>query len=1024
VHEIQPADGNLRHERGYALSRTLRIGFAIIAVLLIGLFAAAAVFVYTADYNRYKGHIAKAVMDATGRQLEIKGDVGIKLSLPPALSLSDVTLANAPWSSQPHMAHIGQLRVRIRLIPLLLREIDITGVRLIDTDLLLETDASGRANWQFGHQAGSHTGAGMRGVAIKHLEVEQLAVTLRSAQTGAPAAHYQLDRLELNRSAASDSLAVELHGSLNGQPVALSGQTGPLRDLFAGVRFPLELSGEAAGATIKLYGGFANALTLAGLDLTVEASGSDLATLGTGIGVKIPHTDSFDVTAQLTGNADQLALQDAHGSVSYKNITLALNGVIGDLRRLEDIQMQLKGSGKDLAELGSFVAETLPATGPFELSGKLTGTAEALVLSEAQGTIGHQSIELALAGSIGDLIALEGIDLNLKSSGDDLAEIGSIAGKTLPQTGPFSIRGKLTGTAKALALSEAQGTISRQSVKVSLAGSIGDLIAVEGIDLNLQGSGGDLAELSSFVEKTLPNTGPFSIRGRLTGTAKALALSEAHGTISDQSIKLSLTGRINDLMAVKGISLNVKGTGKNLGELRSMISAKLPDTGPFSATGRLTGSARAPAVSNLRATLSQGSAQLAVSGKVGDVLQLSGIDLDVNGAGKNLGELGPLFDTQLPDLGPFSIKGQLSGSDTLLELHNFSASVDHSDFAGWAQVEFGKRLKVTTRLKSGLVDFTRIMEQAKGEKEAETANPEKGETSGFRQTLFSDAPLPFDVLDAVDADIAFNARNLKARDAALEFGQLVLRLDAGELRVDKLEATYEGTKVSANLDLTTGTPATVAVRFLVQGFDLGRFLKETHVSQDIVGHVDVAADLRSRGNSPHSLMAHLDGTTGAVIGKGYVPRFLDLLAQDLSRRVISVWGHHKEAGALNCGVIQFTNRQGIGTSDAFLFDTQLAILKGDGEINLATEQLDFVLSPKPKDYSLFSLATKLRVSGSVLDPKVRPDMRSVATKGAKALSSLVLGPAGLLVPFMSAGARNQHPCDIAALKSRVRSIYE
>ena len=123
-------------------------------------------------------------------------------------------------------------------------------------------------------------------------------------------------------------------------------------------------------------------------------------------------------------------------------------------------------------------------------------------------------------------------------------------------------------------------------------------------------------------------------------------------------------------------------------------------------------------------------------------------------------------------------------------------------------------------------------------------------------------------------------------------------------------------------------------------------------------------------------------------------------------------------------MIQFTNKQGIATSDAFLFDTQLAILKGDGEINLATEQLDFVLSPKPKDRSLFSLATKLHVTGSVLDPRVRPDMRSVATKGVKALSSLVLGPAGLLVPFMKAGARNQHPCDIKELKSRVHSIYD
>jgi uncharacterized protein involved in outer membrane biogenesis len=780
----------------------MRLGLVLVAIVVIGLVAAAAVFVYTADYSRYKGFIEKAVMDATGRQLAINGDLTIAMSLPPELVVSDVTLANAPWGTQPQMAKVGELRVRIRVIPLLMKEIDITQIRLIDTELLLETDASGQANWQFTRTTGSRAGVGMRGVAVKQLEVELLDITLRNGETGAPATHYKLDHLELTRSAAANSQAVELQGSLNGQPVALSGQTGPLRDLFAGVRFPIALSGEVAGATVKLQGEIGNAVTLAGVDLTVQASGTDLATLATGIGVKVPATDTFDMTAQLTGSGDDLVVQKVHGSVSYKSIKLSIEGEIGDLKLLEDIQLVLKGSGNDLAELSS------------------------------------------------------------------------ITGQTLPQTGPFEVSGKLTGSAKALALSEAQGTIS------------------------------------------------------------------------------------------------------------------------------------------------QGDSQLAVSGKVGDVLQLTGIDLGVEGSGNNLGKLGSLFDTQLPDPGPFRIKGQLSGSDKLLELKNFSASVDQSDFAGWAKVEIGKRPRVTVRLKSALVDFTRIMEQLQGEKAAE-----KVKAGDTRQALFSDEPLPFDVLDTVDADIVFSARNIKARDAALEFGELALRLDAGDLRVQKLEATYRGTKVSANLNVRAGKPANVAISFLVQGFDLGRFLKETHTSQDVEGQVDFAADLKSQGNSPHRLMANLDGTTGAVIGKGYVPGFLDLLAQDLSRRVITIWGRHKEAGELNCGVIQFTNKEGIATSDAFLFDTQLAIMKGDGEINLATEQLDFVLSPTPRDPSLFSLATKLHVSGSILKPRVRPDSRSLATKGAKALSSLVLGPAGLLVPFMNAGARHPHVCDIQALKNRVQDIY-
>lgn len=129
------------------MNRLLRIGLVFIAMLVIGLVMAVGVFVYTADYNRYKGLIEKAVMDATGRQLEIKGDLTITMSLPPELSVADVTLANAPWGSQPQMVHVGELRVRIRLI---------------DTQLLLETDADGQANWQFNQTAGSRTGTSIR----------------------------------------------------------------------------------------------------------------------------------------------------------------------------------------------------------------------------------------------------------------------------------------------------------------------------------------------------------------------------------------------------------------------------------------------------------------------------------------------------------------------------------------------------------------------------------------------------------------------------------------------------------------------------------------------------------------------------------------------------------------------------------------------------------------------------------------------------------------------------------------------
>ena len=162
-------------------------------------------------------------------------------------------------------------------------------------------------------------------------------------------------------------------------------------------------------------------------------------------------------------------------------------------------------------------------------------------------------------------------------------------------------------------------------------------------------------------------------------------------------------------------------------------------------------------------------------------------------------------------------------------------------------------------------------------------------------------------------------------------------------------------------------------------------------------------------------MANLDGSVGAVMGKGFLTKYLDLLSMNLSQLVMPIWGSHKKAGEINCAVVQFDIKKGVATSKAFVFNTQIGVLTAEGDINLGTEQVKFLLDPKPKDFSLVNLSTKLRVTGTLLHPKVRPDPLSLATKGAKFLGHLALGPLGLLAPFVHLGAHKKHPCDIQSI---------
>jgi uncharacterized protein involved in outer membrane biogenesis len=416
--------------------------------------------------------------------------------------------------------------------------------------------------------------------------------------------------------------------------------------------------------------------------------------------------------------------------------------------------------------------------------------------------------------------------------------------------------------------------------------------------------------------------------------------------------------------------------------------------------------------------IKQKGSQLKVSGKIANLQQLSGIDLSFKGSAKDFTELGPTFGTQLPDLGAFQISGQLLGSSDVLDLKNVSTVIDQSDFNAAGQVTFGQRPRVSMQIESALIDFTRLMGEAEKLSPQETNKVQDPEA-----LMFSKKPIPFNLLDAVDADIRLNARRMKARDAALEFGKLALRLDKGELRIDTLEATYKKTRISASLNIKTGTPAHVSAKILVQDFDLGSFLKETHKTREVEAHADFAMDLRSQGDSLHSLMAALDGTTGAVIGKGRVPHLLDLLAENLSGRVLPFWGNNKRAGELNCGVIEFSIAQGIATSKTFLLDTHLGHYKAEGHTNFGTEKINFLLIPKPKKLTLVSLSTKLRVTGSINHPEVRPTVGGLVETAAEDIFTFTLGRIGLLIPFARLGAQKKHPCDMQKLKNTVDAIY-
>jgi len=1049
--------------------------------LIIALMAAVYVFLYTFDYNKLKPRIARMVKDATGRELSIDGEIDLAIGLLPALVVTDITFANASWGSQPQMIKVDKLQAQVRLLPLLTKDVELSKIAFAGVAVLLETKPDGQGNWELPADESATRDAGasaLTKISADNIRLENLDLTFHDGKTGSTTQVHLAD-LKVAKQAAGDKLAVDLRADYNGRPLTLAGHTGLVRELLESERFPLELSGSFADAAIELEGAVDDVLKLKGIDLKAQISGKNLAELKFTNNIQLPKTTAFDLTGHLRGSKESLALSDLSGTLAGSDVNLTFSGNVGDLMAINGVDLQLKGSGKDLTEIGTIIARKLPATDEFAIQGRLTGAADALSFQAVNGSARRGSLNIVLGGAIKDLLNLSGLDLNVKGSGKNLSEVGAMIDEKLPATDEFTVEGQLTGSTKALSLLAAQAGAKRGRLNVAVNGEIKDLIAFSGVDLKVKGSGRDLAKVGALIDRKLPATDEFTLEGRLTGatealslvnaqaaarrgrlhlalngavknlltlagldlrskltgtdltefgkiigvklpatdqfeiqgrlagSVKTLSLKQADGWVKWRSVSLALKGDIKNLLDLGGLDLHLQGSGKDLAEIGPITGLTLPPTDEFSLQGRLTGSGKALSLKEARGQARRGSLSLETTGAIKDLAALTGMNLRLKAGGKELAEIGSLFGATLPELGRFDFSGHFSGSAQSFSLGDLTAVVDQSDFKGQAKVEVRKRPKITLVLESSLLDMTALLKNLKEDKKE--PGPAPGSLAG---RLFSKDPLPLAVLKQVDADISLNAKNIRARDANFEFGSLMLTLENGDLNVDTLQATYKQTQISGNFHLFPESPPRVATKFLVQDFDLGGLLRELRLSEEVRSHLDIAVDVNSRGGSMHDLMAGLDGSVGAVMGQGYLTRYLDLLSVGLTQKVFQFWGKHPKGGEIRCAVVQFDINSGIATSKAFVFNTEAGVLTGEGDINLATEQVSFLLVPEPRHPSFTDLWTKLRVSGPIMDPKVRPDTLSLLTKGAKALSALVIGPLGLLAPFVNLGAYKAHPCNV------------
>ena len=129
------------------MARPFKIFLGILGTLLVLVVGVAVAVPLLFDPNDHRAEIEKAVQKETGRSLKL-GNLELKLFPWLAVAAQNVELGNAPGFGDVPFAKLGEARVGVKLMPLLLdSKVEVSTLSVSGLALNLARDKSGKTNW-------------------------------------------------------------------------------------------------------------------------------------------------------------------------------------------------------------------------------------------------------------------------------------------------------------------------------------------------------------------------------------------------------------------------------------------------------------------------------------------------------------------------------------------------------------------------------------------------------------------------------------------------------------------------------------------------------------------------------------------------------------------------------------------------------------------------------------------------------------------------------------------------------------
>ncbi|WP_412546267.1 AsmA family protein [Maricaulis sp. MIT060901] len=283
------------------MSRIIR--YALLG--LVGLVIIALALPFLIPVNSYRERIAEEASRTLHRDVVLAGDLSLQILPSLQITARDVSLANADGFGETPMAEMAEMRVGVKLIPLLSSDVQITEFVLIDPVIRLQQNRSGN-NWTFRspdapttEMASSGEGFVRRPGALP-FEASFGDVRIENASIHFEDGQQQRDitglTLQVSLPSLDEEAAISGQLTADGERLSFDGAVGSIRGVFEGAetQVTMEFGGNLVSAS---FDGRLAASEAFELDGEIDANIPSLRNLATFAGAELPPGDRLQAFA-------------------------------------------------------------------------------------------------------------------------------------------------------------------------------------------------------------------------------------------------------------------------------------------------------------------------------------------------------------------------------------------------------------------------------------------------------------------------------------------------------------------------------------------------------------------------------------------------------------------------------------------------------------------------------------------------------------------------------------------------------